>query len=62
MRMRIRLATRIVQEMAVVVRVLLAALLGLYWSSSRVEGNHRFEGLHITVCYITQIRIDSLHA
>ena len=27
------------QEMAVAVRVLLAALVGLYWSSSRVEGN-----------------------
>ena len=29
------------QEMVVAVRVLLAALLGLYWSSSRVEGNQR---------------------
>ena len=28
-------------DVAVAVRVLLAALLGLYWSSSRVEGNHR---------------------
>ena len=28
-------------EMAVAVRVLLVALLGLYWSSSRVEGNSR---------------------
>ena len=33
------LAYRFVQEMAVVVRMLLAALVGLYWSSSRVEGN-----------------------
>ena len=27
--------------MAVAVRVLLAALSGLYWSSTRVEGTHR---------------------
>ena len=33
------------QEMAVTVRVLLAALLGLYWSSSRVAwaGNQDFD-------------------
>ena len=30
-----------VQEMTVPVRVLLAAFLGLYWSSLRVEGTHR---------------------
>ena len=32
---------RRITEMAVAVCVLLAALLVLYWSSSRVEGNHK---------------------
>ena len=39
---RMRIATRIAtKEMAVAVRVLLAALLGLYWRSSDVDGKYR---------------------
>ena len=35
-------------KMVVAVRLLLAALLGLYWSSSRVEGNQR--ELNVATC------------
>ena len=44
-------------EMAVAVRVLLAALLGFYWSSSRVEGNYRKLHLDTTISYITHMHI-----
>ena len=45
------------------VRVLLAALLVLYWSSSRVEGNQRELNVAVYIpasfCYITQMYIRS---
>lgn len=37
------------QDMAVAVRVLLAALLGVYWSSSRVEGNDSAKGVELNL-------------
>ena len=55
MRMRICSASsQLSQEMAVAVGVLLAALVGLYWSSSRVEGNAT--KFNIT-CYALQLAI-----
>ena len=49
------------QEMAVAVRVLLVALLGLYWSSSHIEGNRRELHLHTTVSYFTHVHM-RIHA
>ena len=58
------------QEMAVAVRVLLFALLGLYWSSSRVEGNLKsslasqtaFSGaVHSACAYIMLVRQCNLY-
>ena len=51
--MRMRIATA--QEMAVAVCVLLAALLGLYWNSSHVEGNPK--EIKKTTCYSVYIII-----